>query len=127
MPPTESPAARHWLLPHERWLGRFAGRAGDPAPGGRAWAAQQNYGPDGNLFLSAIAADAIAAGLLGFTGVILLLASKSSGSVAAAGYWLIGVAVLSALIGIVRSIQGSHAGRVFRAGRPFVRPGQRSR
>ncbi len=75
--------------------------------------------------MAAILADMIAAAVLGFTGVILLGASGSSGALAAAGYWLLGIAILSALVGMVRALQGSHAGRVFRAGRPFVRPGRR--
>ncbi len=110
-----------WLLPHERWLGRFAGRVTAPPVGGSRWAFQQNYGPQGDLLMAAIAADTIAAGIFLFIGVILLIVSGSKGSLATAGYWLMGLGILSALLGIVRAIQGAHAGRVFRAGRPFVR------
>jgi hypothetical protein len=28
MPTAERGTTWHWLLPHDRWLGRFAGRAG---------------------------------------------------------------------------------------------------
>ena len=70
-------------------------------------------------------ADGVDAFVLLFAGVILLGVSGSKGSLAAAGYWLMGIAVLLGLVGIVRGVQGSHAGRVFRAGRPFIRPGRR--
>jgi hypothetical protein len=65
----------------------------------------------------------IAASIFGFTGVILLILSKSSDSVATAGYWIGSIGIVLALAGIVRYLEGSHAGRVFRAGRPFIRPG----
>lgn len=126
MPTAETKrAARHWLLPHERWLRRFAGRAGDPPPGGKRWAYQQNYGPEVDVFLAAILADVIAATIFGFTGVILLILSNSNGAVAAAGYWMGSIGITVALVGIVRCLQGGHAGRVFRAGRPYIRPGRR--
>lgn len=125
MPTAAGIAARRWLLPHERWLGRFAGRVVDPPPGGKRWTFQQNYGPKGDVFLAAAAADLIAGPILGFIGFILLAVSGSKGTLAAAaGYWLMGIAILTALVGIVRCFQGSHAGRTFRAGRPFIRPGQ---
>ncbi len=125
MPVSQKRAATYWLLPHERWLGRFAGRAGEPPPGGKAWAVQQNYGREGQVLILAVTADTIAAVVLMFAGVILLSASGASGSVAAAGYGLLGAAMLSGLIAVIRALQGSHAGRVYRAGRPFVRPGRR--
>jgi hypothetical protein len=118
-------AARHWLLPHERWLGRFTDRVKDPPPGGKRWAFKQNYGPEGDVFYAAIAADVIAAVALLFAGVILLGVSGSVGPLAAAGYWLMGIAFLLGLVGIVGGVQGIHAGRAFRAGRPYIRPGRR--
>jgi hypothetical protein len=78
-------AARHWLLPHERWLRGLAGRAGEQPPGSTRWAFQQNYGPEGDVIMMAILADGIAAGIFIFTGFILLSASGGSGSVGAAG------------------------------------------
>jgi len=124
MSTAESTAGRRWLLPHERWLGRFAGWVADPPPGGKRWAFQQNYGPEGDIFLAAATADQIAAVTFLLIGVILLGASGSKGPTAAAGYWLIAIAVFTALLGGVRALQLSHGGRAFRAGRPFIRPGQ---
>jgi hypothetical protein len=117
----ETTDARLWLLPHEHWPGRFAGRVTAPPLGGSRWAFQQNYGPQGDVLMAAIAADTIAALISLLIGVILLIVSGSKGSLATAGYWLMGLAILSVLLGIVRAVQGAHAGRVFRAGRPFVR------
>jgi hypothetical protein len=113
------------LFPHERWLGRFAGRVADPPPGGKRWRFQKNYGPEGDVFLAATTADLFAAGVFLFIGVILLGASGSGGPLAAAGYWLMGIAILTALVELSGALQGSHAGRVYRAGRPFIRPGRR--
>jgi hypothetical protein len=124
--PAEKIAGRYWLLPHERWLGRLVGRVGPPQPGGQARAVEQNYGRGGQLLLAAAAADLITAFVVGFIGVILLFAlGRDGGSVAAAGYWLLGLAILSCVICIGRGLQGAHEGRVYRAGRPFVRPGRR--
>lgn len=126
MPVPEERPARHWLLPHERWLGRFlgrfAGRRADP-PSDSRWRFQENYGPEGDAFLAAATADVVAAVILLFTGVILLEISADRGTLAAAGYWLLGLGILSGLVGVLRSIQLGHAGRVFRAGRPFITPG----
>lgn len=47
MPTAERGTTWHWLLRHERWLGRFAGRAGDPPPSGKAWCFQHDCGPGG--------------------------------------------------------------------------------
>jgi hypothetical protein len=126
----ERTAGKHWLLPHERWFGRFAGRATNPPVGGSRWAFQQNYGPEGDVLMAAIAADIIAAGIFLLIGVILLAFSRSTGLLATAGYWLMGLGILSALLAIVRTVQCAHAGRVFRAGKPFVsatRPSARGR
>jgi hypothetical protein len=127
MSTVEEKAARHWLLPHERWLGQFAGRAKDAPLGGKRWAFQQNYGPQGDVFMTAFAADIIAGVTILLVGVIFLAASGSKGAFAATGYWLMGAAILSDLLAIIRIIQVAHVGRVFRAGRPFIRPGQRMR
>jgi hypothetical protein len=125
MPEDQRLPAKYLLLPHERWLGRFVGRVGEPQLGGQAWAVLQNYGRRGQLLYAAIAADIIAAFAVGFIGVILLFASGARGPVGAAGYWLLGIAILSSLIAMVRGVQGAHEGRVYRAGRPYVRPGRR--
>jgi hypothetical protein len=117
----ETTDARHWLLTHERWFGRFAGRVKAPPPGGSRWAFQQNYGPQGDVLMSAIAADTIAAGIFWLIGVIFLVVSGNKGWLPTAGYWLMGLGILSALLGTVRAVQVAHAGRAFRAGRPFVR------
>jgi hypothetical protein len=117
-------ATRHWLLPHEHWLGRFAGRAGEP-PGGQAWRFQQNYGPEGNALVLASAADLMAALMLCLVGFTCLGASGDRGPLAAAGYWIVGIGILSGIVAMVRGCQLIHAGRVFRAGRPFIRPGRR--
>lgn len=119
-----SVSTKRWLLPHERWLGGFAGRVTDPPPGGTRWTFQQNYGPDGDVFLAATAADVFAAVILLFIGVILLGTSGTEGPLSAAGYWLMGIGILSGLVGILRAVQGSHAGRIFGAGRPFIRRGR---
>ena len=42
MPTTQTQTSRHWLLPHERWLGGFAGRVQNPPEGGKRWRFQQN-------------------------------------------------------------------------------------
>jgi hypothetical protein len=125
MPAAEKRAARHWLLPHERWLGRFAGRAGDPQPGGQAWRFQQNYGPEGSALVLASSADLLAALVLLFAGFTALGASGDRGALAAVGYWLAGAGILAGLVAMGRGCQLIHAGRAFRAGRPFVRPGRR--
>ena len=118
-------APGRWLLPHERWLGRFAGRVTAPPRGGQRWRFQQNYGPEGEVLLAASVADLMAALILLIAGFTLLGASGSRGLGAAAGYWIAGVGILSALVGMVRASQLIHAGRVFRAGRPFIRPEER--
>jgi hypothetical protein len=127
MPTAERGTARHWLLPHERWFARVgdrarARRAAEPL-GPQQLRFQQNYGPDGQVFFEAALADLLAGGILGLGGVALA-AVTVYGIPATAGSWLAVVGILAALISGVRAIQGSRAGKAFRAGRPFTRPGK---
>jgi hypothetical protein len=103
MPAGQRAASRRWLLPQERWFDRFLTHheANPPLPQQARF--QQNYGPDGIVFFAAAGVD---------------------GMPAAIGYWLAAAGILSAVLGIIRGLQGSRAGRAFRAGRPFIRPGQ---
>jgi hypothetical protein len=123
MPTEQRAPSRHWLLPQERWFGRFLTRheANPPLP--QQVRFQQNYGPDGNLFFAAAGVDTLAGGVMGLSGA-LLASITQHGLPAAIGYWLAGAGILSAVLGIVRGLQVSRAGKAFRAGRPFIRQGQ---
>ena len=129
MPTAERGATRYWLLPHERWFRRHGDRArarrATQPPGPARLRFQQNYGPDGQVFLEAALADYIAGVVLGPGGIVLSILSGGHGLAATTGNWLAGVGILAGVIGFVRAIQGSRAGKVFRAGRPFMRAGRR--
>ena len=126
MPTEREAVSRHWLLPQERWCDRFLTRheANPPLPERARF--QQNYGPDGDVFIAAAGVDAIGGGIVGFGGV-LLASLTQHGLPAAVGHWLAEAGIVPALLGIIRALQGSRAGRAFRAGRPFIRRGQRLR
>jgi hypothetical protein len=119
------PRAVRWLLPHERWLGSFAGRVTNPMPGGQRWRFQRNYVPDGDACLAACAADTAAALVLLFGGAILLGSSGDRGMLATAGNWLLNAAIVFSLVALARGIQLAHVGRTFRAGKPYIRARQR--
>jgi hypothetical protein len=127
MPTGERGTTRRRLFPHERWFVRFgdrvrARRAAEP-PNPQALRFQQNYGPDGQVLIEAALVDLLAAGILGVGGGVLAAVTEH-GIPATAGYWLQGVGILAAAVPAVRAIQLSRAGRLFRAGRPFTRPGK---
>jgi hypothetical protein len=119
MPTAKTQAGRHWLLPHERWLGRFAGRVENPPPGGKRWRFQQNYGPEGDVFLTAYLADMVAAFFLCIAGIVFLDVPKA-GPLVTVGGCILGIGILTGPVGMVRAVQLVRAGRVFRAGRPLV-------
>jgi len=116
MPVTQGRTGRRWLLPHERWLGRYAGRVQDSSPGGRRWQFQQRYGPEGDVFLTAYLADMLAAFLLCAAGVVLLDVHGSGPKTA--GGCLLAAGILIGLLGLARAYQLGQAGRAFRADRP---------
>jgi hypothetical protein len=123
MPAGQRAASRRWLLPQERWFDRFLTHheANPPLPQQARF--QQNYGPDGIVFFAAAGVDILAGAAMGISGA-LLASITLHGMPAAIGYWLAAAGILSAVLGIIRGLQGSRAGRAFRAGRPFIRPGQ---
>jgi hypothetical protein len=128
MPDTERAAARHWLLPHERWFARIGDRVrarheAEP-PGPQRQRFLRNYGPDGQVFVEAALVNLLAGVILALGGLVLSGLAADHGIAATTGNWLTGIGILAAVISFVRAIQGSHAGRVFRAGRPFIRAGQ---
>jgi hypothetical protein len=104
MPTAQRGTTRHWLLPHERKLGRFAGRAGDPPPSGKGLVLSTQLRPWGEALRLASSADLIVAGILCFTGLILLVGSGSSRPLAAAGYSIRGIGILTALVAMVRGV-----------------------
>ena len=81
----------------------------------------QNYGPEGDVLLTAYTADFSVAFLLCCLGAALFSARSSPGSLAAAGYCILGAGILIGLLGMFRVMQLADAGRNFRAGRPFNR------
>lgn len=106
---------------HERWLAdwgaRNRARRGPAREGSARWSLEQNYGPEGLALMGAAFAN-LYPGMLIFIGGVAWLAADSDSTVAGCPL-LIGFLLL--LAGIVRSIQGGHAGRTFRNGRPFIR------
>jgi hypothetical protein len=120
---------RHRLLPHERWLAdwgtRGRARRGPTPQGSDLWRSQQNYGPEGMALLLAACADGCPAGLIGMTGVVLLFVATGHGVLAVIASWMAGIGIVGCLVGLVRAVQGARAGRIYRNGRPFVRPGGR--
>ena len=63
-------APGRWLLPHERWLGRSAGRVTAPPRGGQRWRFRQNYAPEADVFLPASVANLMAALILLIAGPV---------------------------------------------------------
>jgi hypothetical protein len=104
MPTAEGGTTRHWLLPHERWLGRFAGRPGDPPPSGKGWCFSTQLRPWRERASRSELGWSDCAGILCFTGLILLVVSGSSGPLAAAGYSIGGIGILTALMAMVRGV-----------------------
>jgi hypothetical protein len=123
MPAGQRAASRRWLLPQERWFDRFlTHHAASPQLPQQA-RFRQNYGPDGIVCFAAAGVDILAGAAMGISGTVLASITQH-GMPAAVGYWLGAAGILSAVLGIIRGLQGSRAGRAFRAGRPFIRPGQ---
>lgn len=121
--------ARYWLLPHERWVVRWAERVRArrvaQLPGPRRLAVQQNYGPDGDVLIVAALADLEIGGFLGIGGVVVANLAGGQEILSGIGDWLAVAGILSAMIVFPRLIQLSRAGKAFRAGRPLIRPEQR--
>jgi hypothetical protein len=128
--PERTPVRHYRLLPHERWLARWGARGrarsralrGDPPPGGSRWAIEQNYGPVGDILGPAYVGDLCGGLLVGLLGAILLGVSLAQGTLGTAGGCIFLLGIVLVLLGIVRAVQLSHAGKAFRAGRPRVRP-----
>lgn len=118
---TEDLAPGHHLLPPER---RFASYILERQRTHRTAAIlrmEQNYGPEGIVLRSAAMVWGLLAAVVGFTGVGILFAAPDHGLLFHSGYFVIAIGVVLALLSIFRSIQGTYAGRRFRAGRPFVK------
>ncbi len=119
--PGQTPVRHHRLLPHERWLAdlsaRSRARKGLAKEGSARWSLEQNYGPEGLALMAAVYAN-LYPGLLAFIAGVAWLAADSA-STAAGCLFLVGILMLVAAV--ARAIQGAHAGRVYRNGRPFVR------
>ena len=112
----------HYLLPYERR------EAAKTLKGQQAHATapaveqlQQNYGPEGNVLLSAARSGRIYAFPFVLTGTLLVFVTAGSGPIAFAGYALLAIAIAMALLGVARGVQAGRAGRRYRDGRPFVR------
>jgi hypothetical protein len=109
--------SRHRLLPYERWLADYGDRQGPGLLGSDRWRMQQNFGPDGMALLVAASVDVILGWLIAATGLALRWISVGG----PAGGYLIGIGLFVILVGFVRCIQCARAGRIYRAGRPFLR------
>lgn len=114
-------AFRHWLLRQERWLGRLSTRIAADPPRPEQARFQRKYGPDGDVFYTTAVADTLVGFLLMVPGALLAAIALGDGPLAAIGYWMLGIGLLSCALSFTRIIQGSRAGRAFRAGRPFIR------
>lgn len=113
-------SSHHRLLPHERWFADYGARRGPGREDSGRSRMQQNYGPEGMALLGAAIADGFPGSLMCVIGIATLAATGST-----VGGYLILIGVLIALLGIVRTIQGARAARIYRNGRPFIRPGSR--
>ena len=82
---------------------------------------EQNYGPEGITLIAAGLSSVLPGQLIGCIGIVLLLVSGDRGSLPLIGYSLMGLGVLLVVLGSMRYIQGSKAGRRFRGDRPFVK------
>jgi|HubBroStandDraft_1064217.scaffolds.fasta_scaffold99656_2 hypothetical protein len=82
-----------------------------------------NYGSDGVRLLLASALDIPLGGVLGILGFILMVILSDLGTPILAGQCVDYAAIFSAVLGVIRILQGVRAGRRHRAGRPFSQPG----
>jgi hypothetical protein len=117
---------QHGFLPYER---RFAGYAVErQRTHSNAFNVrmQDNYGPEGIRLYWAAIADLVLGWGIGMTGLATLLLSIEVRALRpiSVGMVLLGMVVVS--LGCLRLAQGARAGRIYRAGRPYIR-GPRSR
>ena len=72
------------------------------------------------MYLTAYLADMFAAALLCIAGIVILDVAET-GPLVAVGGCILGLGILTGLLGAARAVQLARAGRVFRAGRPMAR------
>lgn len=72
-------AARHHLLPHERWVAEHGYRRGRAPQGSDGWRMQQNHGPEGMALLLAACADVFPGGLVVLAGIVLMVVAAFCG------------------------------------------------
>ena len=112
-------APGHHLLPHERWSASFVLERQRTHRTSAILRIEQNYGPEGIALWAAGMITVFPGMLLGFLGFACLVAS--GGHPWQLVNWLYGIGVTLILLGEIRFIQGSKAGRTFRGGRPFLK------
>jgi hypothetical protein len=74
------------------------------------------YGPDGLRLLSAAILLTVTGCLIGLVGAALVMASLDQGHTAWAGNALLVLAILMAMVGGCRAVQGAVVGRRYRSG-----------
>jgi hypothetical protein len=101
-----------FLLPHERWVVGWMLKRQRTHRTSAVVTMEQNYGPDGMIWMDASLANAQYVGVLGVAVFVIVFAHPTRTS-AIAGYLLVVVFLLLVLC-IVRLLQSFRAGRRFR-------------
>ena len=82
---------------------------------------EHNYGREGIALLAASVLVAIPGMLIGFIGIVLLLASGERSLLIDLAWWFMAIGVLVVGLGLLRHVQAGAEGRRFRGSRPFIR------
>ena len=115
-------APGHHLLPHERWFASLTLESQRTHRTPYVLRMEQNYGPLGISLWAAAMSTVLPAALMVVSGIAFMLASGGGGTLLTLGYWLDGFGVILVLLGSIRTVQGSRAGRAFRGNRAFLKP-----
>lgn len=115
-------APGHHLLPHERWFAAYILERQRTHRTPAILLMEQNYGPLGVSLWAAAMSTVLPAALMVVSGIAFMLTSGGGGTLLTLGYWLDGFGVILVLLGLIRTVQGSRAGRAFRGNRAFLKP-----
>lgn len=111
----------HYFFPHERWSIKFFRQRQKDHQTAPVIRMQQNYGPEGVALMGAAYANMIPGTIIviGEVFVSIIIRSVIFGVMP----WniLLAAGFLAVAFGMTRALQSSRAGRIFRAGRPFIR------
>ena len=111
----------HKLTPPEAWFSDWMLRRQQAHRTAPLLRLEQDYGPEGIALGAAAILLGLTGAVVGWVGLILLLASGGRGPMLHPAYYVIVAGILIELPAIIRSVQGIYAGRRFRGDRPFVK------